>query len=381
MVRRPARWAANHARDPVRLHYAYFTTLALLASVLFYLCGFGDRPLDKDGTERSRVGYVDGLFLVVSALTSTGLTTLPLSGVSGVQQGVLCMLMILGSAIWVSFWMLLFRRRREDVLPKPERGYSVMWGKEKVDPELPVETESVAIKSGVSVFEGSVTSTSHTPHHPGNEFAPSRLSPSIAPGVPHPDEGCAITLLTRLVPLYAFLWLSVAAYIHAASVTAHLPDTHEAHPHWTALFLATSAFANCGMALTDDNLEPFQHSYVVLALTGSLILAGNTAFPALLRLMLFCARGLTPRRILGRQKSALSFVLRFPRRVYTHLFPARQTWWLVVMLVVTTGVDWVAFEIMSVGNPALERIPLGPRILDGLFQAICEYPTPFPPRP
>lgn len=376
MVRRPVRWAALRARDPVRLHYAYFTTLALLASLVFYLCG--DRPLGEDGTERARAGYVDGLFLVVSALTSTGLTTLPLSRVSGAQQAVLCLLMVLGSAIWVSFWMLLFRRRREAELPKRERGYSVTWGKEKVDPEPLVESESVAIKTGVSVFEGSVTSTGHAPLHAGSELAPSRLSPSIAAtDAPHPDEGYAITLLTRLVPLYAVLWLSVAAYIHAASVAAHLPDTHEAHPRWTALFLATSAFANCGMALTDDNLEPFQRSYVVLALTASLILAGNTAFPALLRLMLFCTRGLTPRRLLGRQKAALSFVLRFPRRVYTHLFPARQTWWLVVMLVVTTGVDWVAFEVMSVGNPALERIPLGPRILDGLFQAICEWLPPF----
>ncbi|KAL2108480.1 hypothetical protein VUR80DRAFT_3757 [Thermomyces stellatus] len=367
MVRRPVRWAAHRAREPVRLHYAYFTTLALVASLLFYVCGLGARPLDEHGTERKGVGYVDALFLVVSALTNTGLTTVPLSRVSAVQQGLLCTLMILGSAIWVSFWMLVFRRGKEGA-PSLERGYSATWGKEKVDPELPVETEAVAIKSGVSVFDGSVTH--HAGPHPGNELAPRRSSHPAAPDAPHPEEGYATTLLARLVPVYALLWLSVAACIHAASVAAHLPDTHEAHPHWTAVFLATSAFTNCGMTLTDDNLEPFRHSYVVLALTASLILAGNTAFPAFLRLMVFCARGLAPRRMLGRQKSALSFVLRFPRRVYTHLFPARQTWWLVVMLAATTGVDWVAFEVMSVGNPALERIPLGPRVLDGLFQAI-----------
>lgn len=339
MVRtRPAR-----PTSPVTLHYAYFLTLSLLASLLFHALGT-TRP-------------VDTLFLVVSALTSTGLTTAPLSTLTGPQQAVLCALMVLGSAIWVSFVMLVRRKRAE--APGRRRGYSAAAWKEKADPGVVVEGEAVGLGSGASVSNGGVVATHH-----GHQVPPRRPSLSLAPDAPHPEESHAVTLLSRLVPLYALLWLLGASQFLAAPLRAR----------WPALFLATSAFANCGMALHDDNLEPFQQSYAALLLTGGLILAGNTAFPAFLRLMLWCVRGLTPRRLFGRQKSALAFVLRFPRRVYTHLFPARQTWWLVGMLVATTGVDWVAFEVMSLGNPALEGIPFVTRIPDGLFQAICESP-------
>lgn len=351
MARTPRpRWPA---RSPVARHYAYFASLSLAASLLFHLCG--------------PTGYVDGLFLVVSALTSTGLATVPVSALSAAQQGVLCALMVLGSAIWVSFWMLV--RRREAAVPGRGRGLGAgaAWGKEKADLERVVEGEAVGLGSGASVFKGGLVATHHG--HQAGGIPHRRPSLSAAPGASHPEERYAAALLSRLLPLYALLWLLGASHVLARHLGAS---------RWAGLFLATSAFTNCGMALGDDNLEPFQRSYVVLALAGSLVLAGNTAFPAFLRLMLWCVRGLTPRRVLGRQKAALAFVLRFPRRVYTHLFPARQTWWLVGMLVATTGVDWVAFEVMSLGNPALGGIPAGPRILDGLFQAICEF-LPFPP--
>ncbi len=69
-------------------------------------------------------------------------------------------------------------------------------------------------------------------------------------------------------------------------------------------------------------------------------------------------------------KETLEYILKYPRRVYTNLFPSRQTYWLLFMLFVLNGTDWAAFEILNLGNPALEHIPLGSRIIDGLFQAL-----------
>lgn len=67
----------------------------------------------------------------------------------------------------------------------------------------------------------------------------------------------------------------------------------------------------------------------------------------------------------------MNFILDHPRRVYTNLFPSAQTWWLVSSLVLLNGVDWVAFEILNIGNPTTEAIKPRFRVLDGLFQAFA----------
>lgn len=69
-------------------------------------------------------------------------------------------------------------------------------------------------------------------------------------------------------------------------------------------------------------------------------------------------------------KETIGYILKYPRRVYTNLFPSRQTYWLVFMLFVLNGTDWVAFEVLNLGNSTLEQTPLGSRIIDGLFQAL-----------
>lgn len=41
------------------------------------------------------------------------------------------------------------------------------------------------------------------------------------------------------------------------------------------------------------------------------------------------------------------------------------------MLIVINSIDWAAFELLNIGNPAVEAIPYGFRVLDGLFQALA----------
>lgn len=70
-------------------------------------------------------------------------------------------------------------------------------------------------------------------------------------------------------------------------------------------------------------------------------------------------------------KATLRFILTYPRRVYTNLFPSRPTWWLLFMLIVLNGIDWAAFELLNIGNSATNAIPTRFRVLDGLFQALA----------
>lgn len=83
----------------ITLHYAYFIGICLLSSVIFW----------GSSTPSRSISYVDSLFLVVSAMTEAGLNTVNLSQMNTFQQFILFLLILLGSAIWVSIAVVLFR--------------------------------------------------------------------------------------------------------------------------------------------------------------------------------------------------------------------------------------------------------------------------------
>jgi potassium uptake Trk family protein len=148
--------------------------------------------------------------------------------------------------------------------------------------------------------------------------------------------------------------------------------------HRVFQFNAVSAFNNSGMSLLDANMVAFQKSIYLQMTMGFLILAGNTAYPLLLRLFVWCMYRIVLK--LGKTSPAwskraetLRFLLDHPRRCYTNLFPAQHTWWLLLSVVTLNGVDWAAFEILNIGNDTIyTEVPsTGIRVMNGLFQAFA----------
>jgi Trk-type K+ transport system membrane component len=192
--------------------------------------------------------------------------------------------------------------------------------------------------------------------------------------------GCeyqALRVLAVIVPLYFVLWQLLGCLALGAWINNNQPEPplkNGINPWWLGVFNSVSAFNNSGMSLLDANMIPFQNSYFVLITMGLLILAGNTAFPIFLRLVIWSLLKLltwvTNEDECSGLKDTFKFILQYPRRVYTNLFPARPTWWLVFMLILLNSVDWVAFELLNLGNPAMESIPPNSRVIDGLFQAL-----------
>jgi len=72
-------------------------------------------------------------------------------------------------------------------------------------------------------------------------------------------------------------------------------------------------------------------------------------------------------------KATIRFVLKYPRRVYTNLFPGGPTWWLLFTVVTLNITDWVAFELINIGNSPIEAIPTNYCVLNGLFQALAVH--------
>ncbi|QDS71082.1 hypothetical protein FKW77_008994 [Venturia effusa] len=88
----------------ITIHYLYF----ILTSLTFAIILWGS------STPSRSVRFVDCLFLAVSAMTEAGLNTVNLSTLNSFQQVLLFLLIILGSAIFVSSFVVAVRRKAFD---------------------------------------------------------------------------------------------------------------------------------------------------------------------------------------------------------------------------------------------------------------------------
>ncbi|KAK1964785.1 cation transporter [Colletotrichum sublineola] len=392
----------------ITLHYAYFIGTTLLASVIFYV----------SSSPHGSIGYVDSLFLVVSAMTEAGLNTVNLSEMTVWQQVMLWLLIIVGSSVWVSIWTVLARKHvfekslREIVQASEEEGVQHhdrlptfnggdaaprSKGEASVTGVMGPGTSNQARAMGNHMtIDASENLTRRSTHSVSSSTKPTRPWLSFLSSAKEGrnsqfhsltasersrlggHEYRALRLLSVVVPVYSVLWQVLGSLALGAWIANNMPTvatSNGANPWWAGIFFAVSAFNNSGMSLLDANMVPFQQAYFVLITMGLLILAGNTAYPLFLRLIFWSAlkvlRLTTGEETHVELKSTLEFILRYPRRVYTNLFPSRPTWWLFFMVVMTNGIDWMAFEVLNIGNPVIEAIPIGARVLDGLFQAFA----------
>ena len=114
-------------RNFITLHYAYFLGTCLLASVIIW----------GSATPPRSISFIDSLFFAISAMTLAGLNTVNLSELNIFQQFILFLLIMLGSAIFVSLTVVHVRRKAFERMFKSivedqrrqrkERGGSKQW--------------------------------------------------------------------------------------------------------------------------------------------------------------------------------------------------------------------------------------------------------------
>ncbi|MCO5565338.1 hypothetical protein L7F22_019011 [Adiantum nelumboides] len=189
----------------------------------------------------------------------------------------------------------------------------------------------------------------------------------------------AIDLLAKLLPIYWFgvnffmiilvaPWLASngAKKVHdvIASQGVNAPNTT-----WFWFFQVISAYSNTGLSLIDTSMIELNDQYLMLIPIAILILFGNTAFPIVLRFMIWILSLCVPKK--SRTYETLRFLLDHPRRCFVYLFPSAQTWFLFAILLILNCFDWIMFQILDLGNATIEGWTIGVRIFDGLFQSIA----------
>ncbi|KAK0227557.1 potassium transporter [Armillaria fumosa] len=192
----------------------------------------------------------------------------------------------------------------------------------------------------------------------------------------------ALKVLSYLVPTY-FMVTQIITYLIFApwlSITSRYDSVFEAQPRlvkkpWFSLFQVMAAYTGGGLSLVDLGMLPFQTAYLFVFALMFLILAGNHALPIIMRLIIWiCSKFTKPGSDLDK---ALDFLLHHPRRCYLYLFPSHQTWFLMVVLLLMSFVEWVAFEVLNTGLEFYDIMPTGAKIVSGLFQGLAARASGF----
>ncbi|KAL5504732.1 hypothetical protein ACEPAH_7395 [Sanghuangporus vaninii] len=160
----------------------------------------------------------------------------------------------------------------------------------------------------------------------------------------------------------------VAPYMSISrwSSTFNPPNLHQhVSPVWYSAFQVVSAYTTLGMSLVDQSMVPFEEAYPLVFVCTFLILAGYLAWSI--------AKSSSGTRL----SETLQFLLDHPRRCYIYLFPSRQTWLLLAVVIMLNCIDWFLFLVLNVGVDTFEEIPLGVRFAIGVLQSTCARAAGF----
>lgn len=131
---------------------------------------------------------------------------------------------------------------------------------------------------------------------------------------------------------------------------------------------------NLGFTLTPDSMISFRDASWPMLIMTFLAFAGNTCYPTFLRFTIWILYKSVPSGSKSRQ--SLSFLLNYPRRCYTLLFPSKPTWILFGILAALNTLDVILIITLDLDNDAVtEGLSIGPRILAALFQAASSRHT------
>lgn len=189
----------------------------------------------------------------------------------------------------------------------------------------------------------------------------------------------ALKVLFTIVVVYFVLWQVLGAIALGAWLSVHstsITTVNSQNAWWSGIFLCISSFNNAGMTLLDSGIAAFADDAFVLTISTILSLAGNAAFPAFLRATVFFT-GFVLKHTVDEEeyvvwKEAFDFILKYPRRLYTMMFPAKANWVFVGIFSSIAILDWVLLLVLSIGNSVFSVYSVGKQVGLALFQALSK---------
>ncbi|KAI5779135.1 cation transport protein-domain-containing protein [Geopyxis carbonaria] len=332
---------------------------------LFTICFTGSLALY--GLGKGELGFLDAAYLSITAATGAGLGNVALSEVPKASQVVVALLIVGGGQVAIAAGAVNMQRLRAgwelEAMRRVANTTSSAVSEEDTESDAtPSEnTDNVPKLSEKASFE----IFSNTPQS------------SITRGPYGPEDAYnslfrrheALGVLCWLLPAYILAFqllgtLGLGLYMQYSGGDILVADAHGLNPWWWAGFNTLSSFANSGMSLLDANMTPFAtRGMLVVLLQCALILAGNAAFPLLLRLLL---QALKPASLPG----LAALTAPDAATIFPYLVAHRERRWLAAMLVVFNTLDWTTYVLAAPSTPSLRPLSTSARLLTGFFQAL-----------
>lgn len=179
-------------------------------------------------------------------------------------------------------------------------------------------------------------------------------------------------LLWIIIGLYAGLHASGAIglvpwILHSASKYREYLAEQGQNSVWWALYSSQTMISNLGFTLTPDSMISFRDASWPMVLMTFLAFAGNTCHPIILRFIIWAVHQVVPRN--SSMWESTRFLLDYPRRCYTLLFPSHVTWILFGILFAMNTIDVIFIIVLDLDNAEVTALPLASRILAATFQA------------
>ncbi|KAG9258890.1 high-affinity potassium transporter [Emericellopsis atlantica] len=143
--------------------------------------------------------------------------------------------------------------------------------------------------------------------------------------------------------------------------------------NWWAFYSSQTMIDNLGFTLTPDSMISFRDAPWPMIIMSFLAFAGNTLYPVFLRLVIWTLSKVAPKGSSIQQP--LHFLLKYPRRCYTLLFPSGPTWILFGIIFALNFIDTLLIIVLDLDNPEVNALPIGKRILAAIFQAASSRHT------
>lgn len=189
----------------------------------------------------------------------------------------------------------------------------------------------------------------------------------------------SLRILFVIVSVYFVLFQVLGSIALGAWISVHgsgIAAVNSQNPWWAGIFLCISSFNNAGMTLLDAGIAAFDGDAFVLTIVTLLALGGCYAFPAFIRATVYICSVLLKRCTHEHEyaawKEAFDFILKYPRRLFMMMFPAKANWTFVAICTALGAVNWVMLLVLSIGNSVLGVFPTGKRVGLALFQSLSE---------
>jgi Trk-type K+ transport system membrane component len=301
------------------LHVAYFLTLSFVGAIILYF------------NQEQTADFMDCLFLAVSTGCVNGLFSADFTKWKVSSQIVLMIWMLLGNQILFSVVPVVIRKAYF------RKGFSA------INPNFP----------GSPAHKRSIRKA----HRKAAEYRALTIIQRTA---------LSIYFGTQLVAA-----ISLGAYFHSVPSRRKLCDDRNVNPWFFGAFLTVSAFCNVGISLFPDNMIPLHDDYFTLIICSILILVGNTAYPIVARFIIFVLHRMNPK------DSGLKYLLKNPRRCYTHMFPAIHTKILLAAVTGFTLAEYAAFLALDWNSYVLAGLRGDVKSLSAFFQAVATRTAGF----